>query len=169
MVICSYNKSTKHISNLFYRFVLLALRWQWMCNLFVEHSLSSLEIDDSDQCPNGCLLSLLCKYQLVFAKHFDWLGIVLDQIPPRSRIQKICNPKPINRQPSGRRLEVSMSWIKNEKLFEYYALLETIVVKNLKKKFYFKWKVPDGVKHRRQCQKCNDTKNHSSGYNITWY
>ena len=68
-----------------------------MCNLFVDHSLSSLEIDDSDECPNVCLLSLLYKYQVVFAKHFDWLGIVLDQIPPRSRIQKICNPTPINR------------------------------------------------------------------------
>ena len=45
-----------------------------------------------------------------------------------------------------------MSWIESEKLFEYYVQLETTVVKITDDRmvgFLRKWKVPDGVKHRR--------------------
>ena len=47
------------------------------------------------------------------------------------------------------RLEVSMSWIENEKLFEYYVQLETKITDDRMVGFLRKWKVPDGVKHRR--------------------
>ena len=56
---------------LFYRFVMWALRWRWMCNLFVEHSLSSLEIDDSDECPSGCLLGAQSHQKLYIKRDFE--------------------------------------------------------------------------------------------------
>ena len=43
-----------------------------------------------------------------------------------------------------------MSWIENEKLFEYYVQLETTEITDDRMVgFLRKWKVPDGVKHRR--------------------
>ena len=42
-----------------------------MCNLFVEHSLSSLEIDDSDECPSGCLLGAQSHQKLYMKRDFE--------------------------------------------------------------------------------------------------
>ena len=42
-----------------------------MCNLFVEHSLSSLEIDDSDECPSGCLLGAQSHQKLYIKRDFE--------------------------------------------------------------------------------------------------
>ena len=42
-----------------------------MCNLFVEHSLSSLEIDDSDECPNGCLIGAQAHQKLYMKRNFE--------------------------------------------------------------------------------------------------